>query len=135
MDLNGGNHPVRDSLRVENLCHSFVDAGTSVDVLKGVSLEARSSEITSIAGPSGCGKSTLLYLMGLLDRPCSGKIFMNDVEVQDLNDIDRTRARNKSIGFVFQFHHLLPEFTALENVCIPAFIKKQPTHSRCIVKR
>jgi len=119
MDLNGGNHPVSDSLRVENLCHSFVDAGTSVDVLKGISLEARSSEITSIAGPSGCGKSTLLYLMGLLDRPCSGKIFMNDVEVQDLNDIDRTRARNESIGFVFQFHFLIKELTALENVRLP----------------
>lgn len=111
------------SLRVEELSFSFSNQGPVVDVLKGVSLEARSGQITSIAGPSGCGKSTLLYLMGLLERPCSGKIFMDDVEVQDLSDKERTHARNQRIGFVFQFHFLIKELTALENVRLPLLKK------------
>ena len=90
-----------------------------VDILKGVTLEAQRGEITSIAGPSGCGKSTLLYLMGLLERPGSGKILMDNMEVQNLSDRKRTIARNKLIGFVFQFHFLIKELTALENVRLP----------------
>lgn len=107
------------SLRVENLHHSFSMNDSKIDVLKGVSLDACGGGITSIVGPSGCGKSTLLYLMGLLDRPTSGKIFFNDLEVQNLNDKDRTQKRSESIGFVFQFHFLLKELTALENVRLP----------------
>jgi len=106
-------------VRVENLHHAFWDGDTKVDVLRGVSLDARSGEITSIVGPSGCGKSTLLYLMGLLDRPNRGKIFFNDVEVQDLCDQERTKVRNQSVGFVFQFHFLIKELTVLENVRLP----------------
>ena len=106
-------------VRVENLHHAFWDGDTKVDVLRGVSLDARSGEITSIVGPSGCGKSTLLYLMGLLDRPNRGKIFFNNLEVQDLCDQERTKVRNQSVGFVFQFHFLIKELTVLENVRLP----------------
>ncbi len=111
--------PNAGSLRVENLCHTFSEQGSNIEVLKGVSLEAKSGEITSIVGPSGCGKSTLLYLMGLLDRPSSGKICFDGLEVQGLDDKGRTETRNNSIGFVFQFHFLIKELTALENVRLP----------------
>ena len=107
------------SMRVENLFHSFSEANGTVQVLNGVSLEAKPGEITSIAGPSGCGKSTLLYLMGLLDRPDSGKVFMGDSEVQNLEDDERTKARNHFIGFVFQFHFLIKELSAIENIRLP----------------
>ena len=107
------------SMRVENLFHSFSEANGTVQVLNGVSLEAKPGEITSIAGPSGCGKSTLLYLMGLLDRPDSGKVFMGDLEVQNFEDDERTKARNHFIGFVFQFHFLIKELTAIENIRLP----------------
>ena len=107
------------SMRVENLFHSFSEANGTVQVLNGVSLEAKPGEITSIAGPSGCGKSTLLYLMGLLDRPDSGKVFMGDSEVQSLEDDERTKARNHFIGFVFQFHFLIKELSAIENISLP----------------
>ncbi|MDG1355221.1 MAG: ABC transporter ATP-binding protein [Opitutales bacterium] len=107
------------SMRVENLFHSFSEANGTVQVLNGVSLEAKPGEITSIAGPSGCGKSTLLYLMGLLDRPDSGKVFMGNSEVQNLEDDERTKARNHFIGFVFQFHFLIKELSAIENIRLP----------------
>jgi lipoprotein-releasing system ATP-binding protein len=107
------------SMKVENLFHSFSEANGTVQVLNGVSLEAKPGEITSIAGPSGCGKSTLLYLMGLLDRPDSGKVFMGDSEVQNLEDDERTKARNHFIGFVFQFHFLIKELSAIENISLP----------------
>jgi lipoprotein-releasing system ATP-binding protein len=106
-------------VRVENLHHAFWEGGTKIDVLRGVSLDARSGEITSIVGPSGCGKSTLLYLMGLLDRPNRGKIFFNNLEVQGLCEQERTKVRNQSVGFVFQFHFLIKELTVLENVRLP----------------
>ena len=107
------------SIRVENLCHSFSEHGAAVEVLKGVSLEAVRGEITSVAGPSGCGKSTLLYLMGLLDYPESGKIFMDNFEVQGVSDQKRTKTRNEWIGFVFQFHFLIKELTVLQNIRLP----------------
>ena len=107
------------SMRVENLFHSFSEVNGTVQVLNGVSLEAKPGKITSIAGPSGCGKSTLLYLMGLLDRPDSGKVFMGNSEVQNLEDDERTKARNHFIGFVFQFHFLIKELSAIENIRLP----------------
>jgi lipoprotein-releasing system ATP-binding protein len=88
-------------------------------VLKGVSLEVRAGETTAIAGPSGCGKSTLLYLLGLLDRPETGEIFLNGKEVSQTDDSTRTNLRNHSIGFVFQFHFLIKELSVLENVALP----------------
>lgn len=93
-----------------------------VHVLKGVSLEIKKKEIVSIIGSSGAGKSTLLHILGTLDEPDSGEIFLNGQPLHSLNGKALAAFRNRHIGFVFQFHHLLPEFTALENVCIPGWI-------------
>lgn len=93
-----------------------------LEVLKGVSLEISEGEIVSIVGASGAGKSTLLHIIGTLDRPDSGTLSISGIEANKLKDKKLSDFRNHAIGFVFQFHHLLPEFTALENVCIPAFI-------------
>jgi lipoprotein-releasing system ATP-binding protein len=93
-------------------------------VLKGINMNIKKSEIVSIVGPSGAGKSTFLQILGTLSRPDSGSVRYNDMEVSEFNEIALSRFRNKNIGFVFQFHHLLPEFTALENVCIPSFIAR-----------
>jgi lipoprotein-releasing system ATP-binding protein len=96
-----------------------------VEVLKGISLELKKGEIISIVGASGAGKSTLLHIIGTLDKADKGNIELNGVQVMTLNDRKLAEFRNRHIGFVFQFHHLLPEFTALENICIPAFIAKR----------
>lgn len=96
----------------------------SLEVLKGVDLHIKESEIVSIVGSSGAGKTTLLTILGTLDRPSSGEIVFNGVNITSLNEKKLAAFRNQHIGFVFQFHHLLPEFTAIENVCIPAFINK-----------
>lgn len=94
----------------------------ALEVLKGVSLGIKKGEIISIVGASGAGKTTLLHILGTLDRPNSGSLSINNENISALNDKKLAEFRNKNIGFVFQFHHLLPEFTAIENVCIPAFI-------------
>lgn len=91
-------------------------------VLKGVDLEVKKGEIVSIVGSSGAGKSTLLHILGTLDKPDSGEIFLNNERIDLLKGSRLAKFRNKHIGFVFQFHHLLPEFTALENVCIPGWL-------------
>ncbi len=93
-----------------------------VEVLKGIDLQVNEQEIVSIAGASGAGKSTLLQILGTIEKPDRGRIIIDGVEVSRLKDKELSAFRNKKIGFVFQFHHLLPEFTALENICIPAFI-------------
>ncbi len=94
----------------------------TLEVLKGVSLSVKKGEIVSLVGPSGAGKSTLLHIIGTLDKPDAGKVNIECREIVMNNDKSLAAFRNKSIGFIFQFHHLLPEFTALENICIPAFI-------------
>jgi lipoprotein-releasing system ATP-binding protein len=94
----------------------------SLDILKGLNLHIQQGEIVSIVGSSGAGKTTLLNILGTLDRATSGEVFINQENVSNLSDKKLAAFRNKNIGFVFQFHQLLPEFTALENVCIPAFI-------------
>ena len=99
----------------------FKSYGT-LKVLKNVSLTINKGEIISIVGVSGAGKTTLLHILGTLDKPDSGLLEMNGTNIFSLNDKKLAAFRNKNIGFVFQFHHLLPEFTAIENVCIPAFI-------------
>jgi lipoprotein-releasing system ATP-binding protein len=93
-----------------------------LDVLKGVDVHIRESEVVSIVGSSGAGKTTLLTILGTLDKPSSGEILFNNVNITSLSEKKLAAFRNQHIGFVFQFHHLLPEFTAIENVCIPAFI-------------
>lgn len=94
----------------------------ALQVLKGVDIEVQKGEIVSIVGPSGCGKSTLLHILGTLDRSDLGEVSINGTSIGSLDGKKLAAFRNKHIGFVFQFHHLLPEFTALENVCIPGWL-------------
>ena len=98
----------------------------NLEVLKGVSLEIRKGEVVSIVGASGAGKTTLLQIMGTLSRPDSGEVVIDDRSVFAMKDQELSRFRNEQVGFVFQFHHLLPEFTAFENVCIPGLIQNRP---------
>jgi len=105
-------------LIAEGIHKSFGD----LKVLKGIDLSIKEKEIVSIVGSSGAGKSTLLHILGTLDRADAGHIYYDNKPVMNLKEESLATFRNKTIGFVFQFHHLLPEFTALENVCIPAFI-------------
>ena len=93
-------------------------------VLNGIDISIAEREIVSIVGKSGAGKTTLLQILGTLEKPSSGKVLYDEKNVFDLNENELADFRNKNVGFIFQFHHLLPEFTALENVCIPAFISK-----------
>ena len=109
-------------IRTENIKKSF----GSLEVLKGINLEIPNGKIYSIVGASGAGKTTLLQILGTLSKPDSGTLYINDKKISSLSDKQLAAFRNKELGFVFQFHHLLPEFTALENVCIPAFIAKTP---------
>ena len=100
-----------------------------VEVLKGVDLHIKKGEIVAIVGPSGAGKTTLLQILGTLDKPLKEQSFelsINETSLKNLSDKELSAFRNNHIGFIFQFHQLLPEFTALENVCIPAFIGKKP---------
>lgn len=97
----------------------------NLEVLKGIDCSIKKGEVVSIIGPSGAGKSTFLQILGTLSRPDTGSVIINNIPVFDLKTDDLSEFRNKEIGFVFQFHHLLPEFTALENVCFPAFIAKK----------
>lgn len=103
---------------------SMVKTYGALKVLKGVDLSVAKGEVVSIVGASGAGKTTLLQIIGTLDKPDGGKLVINNHDVFSLGDKKLSAFRNKNIGFVFQFHHLLPEFTALENVCIPAYIAK-----------
>ena len=105
-------------LKLTNITKSF----GSLQVLKGVDLEIHRGEVVSIIGPSGAGKTTLLQIMGTLDRPDGGSVSFDGVAVEAMRERELSAFRNRHIGFVFQFHQLLPEFTALENVMIPAFI-------------
>jgi len=99
----------------------------TLEVLKGVSLNINKGEIVSITGASGAGKSTLLHILSTLDKPDAGNIAIDGIDLGKLDDKKLSDFRNRKIGFVFQFHHLLPEFTAIENICIPAFIARKNT--------
>lgn len=100
----------------------YEDVGNRIDVLKGLDLQLLQGEMIAIVGASGTGKTTLLHILGTLDRPTAGILLYDGVEVLNKNDIELSAYRNKAVGFVFQFHHLLPEFTALENVMMPGLI-------------
>ncbi len=105
-------------LKAENIQKTY----GNLQVLKGISLDVKKGEIISIVGASGAGKSTLLHILGTLDQPDQGDLWINDQKVSALNSNQLARFRNQHIGFVFQFHNLLPEFTALENICMPGMI-------------
>ncbi|MBU0695735.1 MAG: ABC transporter ATP-binding protein [Bacteroidetes bacterium] len=108
-------------LKAKNIYKSYGD----LQILKGVDLEVGKGEIVSIVGASGAGKSTLLHIIGTLDQADKGEVEINGTSINQLKSKELSAFRNQNIGFIFQFHHLLPEFTALENICIPAFIAKK----------
>jgi lipoprotein-releasing system ATP-binding protein len=102
----------------------YEEVGSRIDVLKGVNLHLHQGEMIAIVGASGTGKTTLLHILGTLDRPTAGKLLYDGIEILKKNDIELSAYRNKKVAFVFQFHHLLPEFTALENVMMPGLIAR-----------
>lgn len=110
-----------DMIQTEGITKSF----GSLQVLKGIDLSINKGEVVAIIGPSGAGKTTLLQILGTLERPDSGKLIINCTDIRSLKEKELASFRNRNIGFVFQFHQLLPEFTALENVMIPALIAKE----------
>jgi lipoprotein-releasing system ATP-binding protein len=108
---------------LHNISRQFQQGDTTLDVLKGAELAVWPGQSVALVGPSGAGKSTLLHIAGLLEHPDSGEVYIDAVPTTNLTDIQRTRIRRTEIGFVYQFHHLLPEFTALENVVLPQMIR------------
>jgi lipoprotein-releasing system ATP-binding protein len=109
-------------LNAEKLCKSYNDGASKVEVLRGINLSIAKGERLAIIGPSGSGKSTLLHLLGGLDKPTSGDVWIKDVSWQKINEKQRCQLRNQGLGFIYQFHHLLPEFSALENVSMPLLL-------------
>lgn len=109
-------------ITVRSLCKSFTNGGASIDILKDLDFDLSAGESVAIMGASGIGKSTLLHIVGTLDRPDSGKLLFRGEDVFSYDDLKLARFRNQSVGFVFQFHHLLPEFSAVENAMMPALI-------------
>jgi lipoprotein-releasing system ATP-binding protein len=109
-------------LRLERLERAYTQGNRRIDVLKGASASFSPGETVALLGPSGAGKSTLLHIAGLLERADSGQVLINGIDCAQLSDNDQTRMRRMEVGFVYQFHHLLPEFTALENVVLPQLI-------------
>lgn len=121
---NNGKKSVPDHfLSVQGLYKSYNNSGTRIDILKGVNLDLNAGETLAIVGASGIGKSTLLHLLGALDRPDSGTYFFQGEDIFLLDNARLAQFRNESLGFVFQFHYLLPEFSTLENAMMPALIK------------
>jgi lipoprotein-releasing system ATP-binding protein len=125
--VNSGNNrkkPVTDHfLSVQDLCKSYNTSGSRIDILKQANLELKAGETLAIVGASGIGKSTLLHLLGALDRPDSGTYFFQGEDIFLFDNVRLAKFRNESLGFVFQFHYLLPEFSALENTMMPVLIK------------
>ncbi len=114
------NKPI---LECRGLAKRYHDGTSYIDVLSEINLEVYASQMIAIVGNSGSGKSTLLHLLGGLDKPSHGQVFINGNDLSKLNETEKCHLRNHHLGFVYQFHHLLPEFTALENVCMPLLIR------------
>ncbi len=117
------NQPV--VLEAKNIQKHFTDGKSKVEVIKDISLKVHAGEFVSIVGASGSGKSTLLHILGGLDRPTEGMVFLNGERFDHLNEAQRGYQRNQHLGFVYQFHHLLPEFSALENVAMPLMLRRE----------
>jgi len=126
----GSKFEVRGSeeavLQLRNITRAFQQAGAPLQVLRGCSLDIRAGETVALIGPSGSGKSTLLHSAGLLEKPDAGEIIIAGQDAMKLDDAGRTALRRETIGFVYQFHHLLPEFSALENIVLPQMIASVP---------
>ncbi len=117
-------------LKAHNIHRYYPSGNTKLEVLKGVDIDVKEGEILSLIGQSGAGKSTLLHILGGLDVPSEGEVFLNSDNIYKLSDSKRAQVRNKHVGFIFQFFHLLPEFTALENIMIPAMISSARSLSK-----
>lgn len=114
-----------DALALRGVTRTFRQGGVALEVLRGVDLAIQRGEIVALVGPSGSGKSTLLHIAGLLERPDGGDVMIDGVSTGGMSDTRRTRLRSSTLGFVYQFHHLLPEFTAVENIMLPQLIAGQ----------
>jgi lipoprotein-releasing system ATP-binding protein len=126
MNQTASNQPVVNQtvvLRARNIAKTYEEGGLNTEVLSDVSFELRRGETLAIVGASGSGKSTLLHIIGGLDTLTAGEVEVEGRLLSKLSDAERGRVRNRSLGFIYQFHHLLPEFTALENVCMPLLIR------------
>ena len=110
-------------LHCSNLSKSYLQGDVKTDVLLDLNLTVKKAELLAVVGSSGCGKSTFLHIAGALDKPTQGDVFINDIDIHSLSDKERAAFRNKNIGFIYQFHHLMMEFSALENVAMPLLIK------------
>ena len=110
-------------LQASGLHKVYQSAASRLHVLKGIDLTIKDGDIWAVVGPSGAGKSTLLHILGGLDAPNEGQVFFDDQDIYRLKEQERARIRNEKIGFIFQFYHLLPEFTAWENVMLPAMVR------------
>ena len=119
----------------EDVSRHFEDAGQRLTVLRGVQLRVGAGETLAIVGASGSGKTTLLQILGGLDLPSSGHVRIDGRRIDELSDAERGRLRNRALGFVYQFHHLLPEFTALENVAMPLLVRRMPAAQAAEVAR
>ncbi len=113
-------------IRARDLVKSYPSAGRRLEVLRGLSLEVERGEMVAVVGESGAGKSTLLHLLGGLDRPDAGSILLGGRDLSRLNRVEAAAVRNREVGYVFQFHHLLPEFSAEENTLLPCLIRREP---------
>ncbi len=120
------NNPEQSALRLEQIAYGYGAGEQRLDILRGVNFTLYPGEMVALVAPSGTGKSTLLHIAGLLDRAEQGEVYIGEQATSMLNDDERTRMRRTDIGFVYQFHHLLPEFTALENVAMPQLMRGLP---------
>ena len=125
MSLNPTMNIQKNILSAENIVKRYISEGENLEVLKGASISLKAGDMAMLLGDSGTGKSTFLHILGSLDKPESGRVLYQDIDVANLKNNELAEFRNKKVGFVYQFHHLLPEFSALENVMMPGLIAGQ----------